>query len=190
MLKTAQLSRREPYSGMVGQGTAAESPGKTWLGKRNLAVPRELPPRGNAGRDRWYRSTPVALPRIALRESETWFALLMDYLPGVALLKDLNGRYVYVSPGFVKLTGRATGLCLGSSDEEYWPESAERLRAEDQSVIRTGHALTGEDACTFGNETRYYRTVKFPIPDKNGATKLVTGISLDITGAKVAEQRS
>jgi PAS domain S-box-containing protein len=126
----------------------------------------------------------------ALRESETRLALFMDHLPGVVFLKDLNGRYVYVNPGFVKLTGRAPGLCLGSSDEEYWPESAERLHAEDQSVIRTGHALTGEDACTFGNETRYYRTVKFPIPDKKGATKLVAGISLDITGTKVAEQRS
>jgi PAS domain-containing protein len=67
----------------------------------------------------------------ALRESEARFSLFMDHLPGVSFLKDPQGRYVYVSPGFVNLSGRAPGLCLGSSDEEFWPESAERLRTED-----------------------------------------------------------
>jgi PAS domain-containing protein len=49
----------------------------------------------------------------ALRESEARFSLFMDHLPGIAFLKDLHGRYVFVSPGFVKLSGRAPGLCVG-----------------------------------------------------------------------------
>ena len=123
-----------------------------------------------------------------LPQSEACFALFMDHLQGIAFLKDLHGRYVYVSSGFVKLTGRAPGLCVGSSDEEYWPESAERLRAEDQYVIETGHALTAEESRTTGGETRHYETVKFPIPDENGATTLVAGISIDITRRKVEEE--
>ena len=121
----------------------------------------------------------------ALSASKACFSLFMDHLPGIAFLKDPHGRYVYVSSGFVKLTGRAPGLCVGSSDEEYWPESAERLRAEDQYVIETGHALTAEETRTTGGETRHYETVKFPIPDKHGATVLVAGISIDITRRKV-----
>ena len=124
----------------------------------------------------------------ALRESEARFSLFMDHLPGIAFLKDLHGRYVYVSPGFVKLTGRAPGLCVGSSDDEYWPESAERLRAEDQYVIQTGRALTAEDSRTAGGETRHYETVKFPIPDKDGTTILMGGISVDITHRKAEEE--
>jgi len=124
----------------------------------------------------------------ALRESEARFALFMHHLPGIAFLKDLHGRYVYVSPGFVKLTGRAPGLCVGSSDEEYWPESAERLRAEDQYVIETGRALTVEDSRTRGGETRQYETVKFAIPDKDGATIRVGGMSVDISHRRVAEE--
>ena len=124
----------------------------------------------------------------ALRASEARFSLFMDHLPGIAFLKDLAGRYVYVSPGFIKLTGRAPGLCVGSSDEEYWPESAERLRAEDQYVIQTGRALTAEDSRTAGGETRHYETVKFPIPDKDGTTILIGGISVEITHRKAEEE--
>jgi PAS domain S-box-containing protein len=113
----------------------------------------------------------------------------MDHLPGIAFLKDLHGRYVYVSSGFVKLTGRAPGLCVGSSDEEYWPQSAERLRAEDLYVIETGHTLTAEESRTTGSETRHYETVKFPVPGKDGATVLVAGISIDITQRKVEQEK-
>ncbi len=126
--------------------------------------------------------------RDALRASEACFSLFMDHLPGVAFLKDLHGHYVYTSPGFVKLTGRAPGFCVGSSDEEYWPESAERMRAEDQYIIETGHTLTAEESRTTGSEIRHYETVKFPIPDQHGATVLVAGISIDITQRKAEEE--
>jgi PAS domain S-box-containing protein len=123
----------------------------------------------------------------ALRECETRFSLFMEYMPAAGFLKDLRGRYVYVSPSLVKLKGRAPGLCLGSSDEDYWPDSAERLRDEDRRVVRTGQTLTSEDTRTTGSETRHYQTVKFPIPDKNGIPTLIAGISVDITQRKVAE---
>jgi PAS domain S-box-containing protein len=124
----------------------------------------------------------------ALRECEAGLFLFMEHMPAVAFLKDLEGRYVYVNPNFARLTGRAPGLRPGSSDEEYWPASAERLREEDQRVIHTGQAVTSENALTTGGATRHYQTVKFSIPDKNGTPTLIAGISVDITAKKVAEQ--
>jgi two-component system CheB/CheR fusion protein len=124
----------------------------------------------------------------ALRESEERFARFMRHLPAAAFMKDLEGRYVYVSPGFSKLTGRAPGLCLGASDEEYWPASAHRLREQDQYVMETGRVLISEDARSGADGIRHYQTVKFPIPGKDGATAMVAGISVDITERKLAEQ--
>jgi PAS domain S-box-containing protein len=112
----------------------------------------------------------------------------MEHLPAAAFMKDLNGRYVYVSPGFAKLTGRAPGLCLGASDEEYWPASASRLREQDRYVMETGIALISEDARSGANGVRHYQTVKFPIPGKDGVTALVAGVSVDITEGKLTEQ--
>src|ERR1022692_4395730 len=82
----------------------------------------------------------------ALRESEARFSLFMRHLPAAAFMKDLDGRYVYVSPGFTELTSRAPGLCLGASDDEYWPASAHRLREQDRYVIETGRGVISEDA--------------------------------------------
>jgi two-component system CheB/CheR fusion protein len=124
----------------------------------------------------------------ALRESEERFSRFMEHLPAAAFMKDLNGRYVYVSPGFAKLTGRAPGLCLGASDEEYWPASASRLREQDRYVMETGIALISEDARSGANGVRHYQTVKFPIPGKDGVTALVAGVSVDITEGKLTEQ--
>ena len=124
----------------------------------------------------------------ALRESEERFARFMRHLPAAAFMKDLEGRYVYVSPAFTRLTGRAPGLCLGASDEEYWPASAHRLREQDQYVMETGRVLVSEDARSGADGVRHYQTVKFPIPGKDGATAMIAGISVDITERKRAEQ--
>ena len=124
----------------------------------------------------------------ALRDSEERFARFMRHLPAAAFMKDLEGRYVYVSPGFSKLAGRAPGLCLGASDEEYWPASAHQLREQDRYVTETGHVLIAEDARSVADGVRHYQTVKFPIPGKDGATAMVAGFSVDITERKLAEQ--
>src|SRR5207302_10013109 len=99
----------------------------------------------------------------ALRESEERFSRFMKHLPSAAFMKDLDGRYVYVSPGFTQITGRAPGLALGASDDEYWPDSARRLREQDRYVIETGRAGIAEDARSTAKGVRHYQTVKFPI---------------------------
>jgi two-component system CheB/CheR fusion protein len=124
----------------------------------------------------------------ALRESEARFSLFMEHLPAAAFMKDLEGRYVYVSPGFETLMGRTLGECLGATDDEYWPASATLLKYQDQYVIQTARSLTSEDTCNCGREVRYLQTVKFPIPGRDGGTAMVAGIIHDITGRKLAEQ--
>ncbi len=124
----------------------------------------------------------------ALELSETRFALFMEHMPAGTFIKDLNGRYVYFSENFADFTGRAPGIQLGTSDEENWPEFAERLREEDRVVIQTGRTVTAEDCRTDGEKTRYFQTVKFPIPDKQGRTELIGGISVDITARMEAER--
>ena len=126
--------------------------------------------------------------RDALEQSETRFALFMEHMPAAAFIKDLHGRYVYFSPTFADFAGRAPGLLPGTSDEENWPEFAGRLREEDQAVIQTGQTVTAEDCRTDGDKTRYFQTVKFPIPDRQGRTELIGGISVDITARMEAER--
>jgi two-component system, chemotaxis family, CheB/CheR fusion protein len=124
----------------------------------------------------------------ALRDSEERFSLFMSHLPAAAFMKDAEGRYVYVNPGFGKLASLPPARCVGASDSDFWPGSAEGLRALDQRVIRTGRAATSEDARTAEGKHRYFQTVRFPIPNPIGQTPLVAGIAVEITERKVAEQ--
>jgi two-component system CheB/CheR fusion protein len=124
----------------------------------------------------------------ALRESEQRFSQFMTHLPAAAFMKDREGRYVYVSPGFTQLTGRAPGLSLGSTDEEYWPDSAPRLKEQDRYVMETGRAMISEDRRGNPNGPRYFQTIKFPMLDRDGVVSLVAGFSVDITDRKEAEQ--
>jgi PAS domain S-box-containing protein len=124
----------------------------------------------------------------ALRESEERFSLFMKHLPAAAFMKDLEGRYVYVNPGFGKLTSLLPTQCVGASDPDFWPGAASSLRAEDRRVMETGRAITTEDYRIAAGELRHFQTVRFPIPNQHGQAALVAGIAVEITERKLAEQ--
>ena len=124
----------------------------------------------------------------ALRASEERFALFMNHLPAAAFMKDLEGRYVYVNPGFGKLASLPLTPSVGATDPDLWPEAAERLRDQDRLVIQTGHAISTEDSSIADGRPRYFQTVRFPIPSQHGQAALVAGIAVEITERKLAEQ--
>ena len=57
----------------------------------------------------------------ALRESEERFSLFMSHLPAAAFMKDMEGRYVYVNPGFAKLVSLPPPRCVSATDHDFWP---------------------------------------------------------------------
>jgi len=124
----------------------------------------------------------------ALRESEERFSLFMKHLPAAAFMKDLEGRYVYVNPGFGKLSSQPPSRCIGASDLDFWPGSAEGLRALDRRVIQTRSAITAEDSRIAAGELRHFQTVGFPIPNQTGEPVLVAGIAVEITERIRAER--
>ena len=49
----------------------------------------------------------------ALRDCEARFSLFMEHMPAMAFLKDLEGRYVYVNPSFVRTHRTGSGTLPG-----------------------------------------------------------------------------
>lgn len=119
---------------------------------------------------------------LAARESETRFARFMHGLPGLAWIKDMQGRYVFVNDAAARAFGRDRAEVYGRTDAELFPpETAQRFRANDleallsESGIETIETLEQEDG-------RHYSIVrKFPIPGADGSPGLVGGIAIDIT---------
>src|SRR6185503_10083767 len=85
-----------------------------------------------------------------LRESEQRFTRFMQHLPGLAWIKDVDGRYVYVNDAAEKAFRTPRAELYGKSDQELFPpETAARFlandrRALDESSIQAIEALEDE----------------------------------------------
>ncbi len=124
----------------------------------------------------------------ALIESEARFQAFLEHAPVELGIKDLEGRYVFVSRDFERMQGISNEDVQGKrAGEIYSPEVAEELRAHDESVIRSGQPSQREIVVSHDDGARVFLTVKFPIRDADGEVAGIGAVSTDITERKRAE---
>jgi PAS domain S-box-containing protein len=116
------------------------------------------------------------------------FARFMANLPGLAWIKDHEGRYIYANQAAQEAFGKSGAELYGKTDVEIFPPAtADQFRANDRA------ALTGVDVKVFETLTHpdgvpHYSVVrKFLIRGPAGKPDLLGGIAIDITELKRAE---
>ncbi len=126
----------------------------------------------------------------ALKESEERFRAFMDNSPGIAWIKDEEGRIVFLSRAFETHFGMKPEDVIGKTDFEIWPEDhARELRDNDMAVLRDGRLRqVTEELHVDGSEPTYWLNSKFLIHDAAGK-KYVACNGIDITERKGAEDR-
>ncbi|HEX7408534.1 MAG TPA: PAS domain S-box protein [Candidatus Binatia bacterium] len=118
----------------------------------------------------------------ARRESEIRFAEFMQHLPGIAFMKDVEGRYVWVNPTFEQIFHRPLEQYLGRTDDEVWPAAAAaQFRDNDRTVLRTHRTLQVTETFPHEDGLHHWLTTKFPILGDDGAPRLVAAVAIDIT---------
>ena len=124
-----------------------------------------------------------------LWESQERFALFMRYLPGVAYIKDHEGKILYLNEYLEKVYQWNVKECLGKTDFDLWPaEVAEKIREDDLYVLSTGECIERIDEIALEGKPIVYLTYKFPI-FRAGSEPLSGSVSIDITDRLRAEQR-
>jgi PAS domain S-box-containing protein len=120
---------------------------------------------------------------LALRESEQRFARFMRHLPGLAWIKDMEGRYVYANDAAEKAFRARRSDLYGKTDLEVFPpEVAAQFRENDhralvsETGIQTIETLEHEDGIV-----HHSIVSKFPIAGWDDRPALVGGIAFDIT---------
>ncbi len=102
-------------------------------------------------------------------------------------VKDREGRYLVVNQAMSALVGRPMEAILGTDDHALFAvELAERLRADDQRILKTGAALSYEEVVATHDAIYQYLTTKGPLII-DGEVRGVFGIARDITGRKRVE---
>jgi PAS domain S-box-containing protein len=119
----------------------------------------------------------------ALRESEQRFARFMQHLPGLAWIKDLEGRYVFANDAAMRAFGRPRADLYGKTDEEVFPpETAAQFRENDRRALAGGAGVQVIEALEHSDGTRHHSLVsKFPILGPDGQPSLVGGMAIDVT---------
>ena len=126
----------------------------------------------------------------ALRESERRFARFMQHLPGLAWIKDIDGRYVYANESAERLFGVSGNALYGKTDEEIFPaETARQFRTHDRRALESGTGIQTVESMIGPDGVLHHSVVsKFPIAGAEGNLSLIGGMAIDITDQKQAEE--
>ena len=119
----------------------------------------------------------------ALRQSEERFAQFMQHLPGLAWIKDKDGRYMYANAAAEKAFQTPRADLYGRTDEEIFPaEVAAQFRKHDEQARREAKGVQVIEELEQADGVLHYSLVtKFPIPGPDGSVAMIGGTAFDIT---------
>ncbi|HNW39592.1 MAG TPA: PAS domain S-box protein [Candidatus Omnitrophota bacterium] len=118
-----------------------------------------------------------------LRKVEFQQKAILDNIPDIAWLKDLQGRFIAVNGPFVKACGFKVEEIIGKTDLDIWPkELALSYQADDQEVIKSKKRKCVQERLMY-QETgeQWIETIKTPFFDDHGNVIGTTGIARNIT---------
>lgn len=116
---------------------------------------------------------------------------ILDNIPDIAWLKDLESRFITVNKAFLMQCGKVLSEVIGKTDFDFWDEAiAHRYRENDLQIIKSKQSLCVEEpfvGCDGSLST--IETYKTPIYDDAGAVIGTTGIAHDITERRKRESQ-
>lgn len=116
---------------------------------------------------------------------------LLDNIPEMVFLKDIDGYYTYMNAASLACLGHGAHHIQGRRLSIYDlapPDVARRIDEMDRRIMATGVGLyEAEERVAKDGNVRWYSGTRIPIRDANGDVVGLAGISRDITAAKWQE---
>ncbi|MGW8393058.1 EAL domain-containing protein [Pseudoduganella sp. HUAS MS19] len=127
----------------------------------------------------------------ALHESQEMTQLVVDHIPHQIFWKDMDLRYRGCNDVFLRAAGLPSQeAVVGKSDFDFpWSHNAERIRADDAMIIRSGVPhLNREDHLLFADGSVHWFLInKLPLHDQAGKTIGLLGTIEDVSERKQVE---
>lgn len=119
-------------------------------------------------------------------EAEQRFRFFMDTYPGLAWIKDEQGRYVYANKQMTETFGFEDDELLGRHTSELPGVDADRIEADDEAIRSTGRPIERVEDVGPADLGRTFASTRFALP-RDGKPPLIAGVARDITEILAAE---
>jgi diguanylate cyclase (GGDEF)-like protein/PAS domain S-box-containing protein len=126
-----------------------------------------------------------------LHARESQLRTLVQTIPDLVWVKDLDGRHVRCNPQFERVLGITHDRAIGKTDYELFaPEIADLHLAGDRRAIETGklqleeHEMPGPDG-----RVLWFEVLKAPLRDETGKPTGVVGIARDVSERRKVDEQ-
>jgi PAS domain S-box-containing protein len=125
----------------------------------------------------------------ALEESRAQLQAILDYIPAIVFMKDIEGRYLVINRWYENLLKLREQDIRGKTPHEILPRDvADQFVAAHQRVVQRQAVQTFEQHIRSDGGGITVLSTQFPIRDRSGQMIALGGVSIDITDRKKAEQ--
>ncbi|NTS40594.1 PAS domain S-box protein [Flavisolibacter sp. BT320] len=117
-------------------------------------------------------------------ESQEQLQAILDNMPMIIYLKDLEGRFMMLNRQFHQTFGTTDEMVVGKKEignVHKTPGGSARFAEVDEQVKRTGKPVELEDVLLTTQGERNMLVVKFPLYDKNNELFAISAVGKDIT---------
>jgi PAS domain S-box-containing protein len=121
---------------------------------------------------------------------ESKYKTLLENLPQKIFLKDTNSVYISCNENYARDLKINAEEIVGKTDYDFYPrELAERYRADDRRIIKSGKTEDINEKCVQRGKEVFVHTVKTLVKDEAGNVIGILGIFWDITAQRQAHKR-
>ena len=126
-----------------------------------------------------------------LAENEARLRILVQTIPDLIWLKDLNGVFLTCNPMFERFYGAKEADIIGKTDYDFVSKDlADFFREHDREAMVAGKPRTNEEWLAFADDgyRGLFHTIKTPMRDAEGNIIGILGIARDITARVKSEE--
>lgn len=127
----------------------------------------------------------------ALQVSRQQLDAMINNIPDMVWLKDVDLRYLALNEATLRSAGRRREEVIGRTDHELWPgDLADRYAAQDRRALESGQRQTVEEAIpSTTGQLAWVETISTPYSDSQGRLAGVAGIARDLTERRQLERQ-
>jgi len=136
--------------------------------------------------------TDKARSEAVLRDERRRLRTLIDSMPDLVWVKDIQGRYQICNPMFERFVGVKEADLVDKTDYDLVSaDQADFFRANDRMALLSGASRINTEWLTMAVDGRsiLVETVKTPVLDRDGVPVAILGVARDITTSWQTQQR-